>query len=94
MNPSLIQKYFFLPTRCSILQGAKNGEIEILHENENLTILLTMAWRLDGREGGRPEEMGGRPWSPTPGRILRTKPPLSKKSLIFNLFNFHLSKKL
>ena len=52
MNPSLIKKFFFLPTRCAICQGAKNGEIEILHENENLTILLTMAWRLDVRRGG------------------------------------------
>ena len=58
MNPSLIQKIFFLPTRCAILQGAKIGEIEILHENENLTILLTMAWRLDGRRGGGLKKWG------------------------------------
>ena len=66
MNPSLIQNYFFLHKRCSIHQESKNCEIEILHENENLTILLTMAWRLDGRGGGL-KKWGGGPGARPPG---------------------------
>ena len=88
MNPSLIQNYFFLHKRYSIHQESKNCEIEILHENENLTILLTMAWRLDGR-GGRPEEMGGRPRKPDPRADIAHKTSSEEKILkLRNLKNF------
>ena len=84
MNPSLIQNYIFLHKRCSIHQESKNCEIEILHENENLTILLTMAWRLDVRRGGGLKKWG-EALEPDPRADIAHK--TSSEQEIFKTFN-------